>query len=163
VLGAEVPKPVRSLAVVRGRPTVASRDDACPLDAVAGEVHPPVGRRSHLECPRRQCLRVSGAAAGDVRGSVSDVHIVGTLRCSQLAAGRAALRVAVSAVLVSAVMPAAVVTSADSTWVIDYESIAVSPEVGVHDTASLLAFIASDHPKTITVDTDTGAVVSVTD
>ncbi|MBF4625775.1 hypothetical protein [Clavibacter sp. VKM Ac-2872] len=44
---------------------------------------------------------------------------------------------------------------------VDFATTSVAPGLGIHDTKSLVAFIASDRHKTINIDTDTNAVTSV--
>jgi hypothetical protein len=46
--------------------------------------------------------------------------------------------------------------------VVDFASANVSPSLHLHNTEQLLAFIASDVPKHIVIDTASNSVVSVT-
>lgn len=45
---------------------------------------------------------------------------------------------------------------------VEFASTYVSPDLAIHDTKSLLAFIGSDNSKTITIDVVGNAVTSVT-
>lgn len=68
-----------------------------------------------------------------------------------------------AAILATTAAPAANAVPSDGALVrVNFDSISVSPGLGIHDTAGLLAFIASDQTKTITVDTSKRSVTSVT-
>ena len=71
--------------------------------------------------------------------------------------------VAVAAAALAMVPSSAFATTTDEHTVkVDFASTVVSPELAIHDTDDLLAFIASDQPKTIVIDTTSNAVTSVT-
>jgi hypothetical protein len=77
-----------------------------------------------------------------------------------LAAGAA---VVVAATALAAPAGASANPEKESVVKVDFATADVSPDLAVHDTDSLLAFIGSDQAKTVTIDTSRNAVTTVTD